>query len=338
MGRIYRRKDSRNLWADYECPTTGRRRQVTLKTRDRAVAKQRLRELEMGAANRSAHAPHLLTAAVDYLVDVAAADKAPGTRRMYEERGRHLVRVLGDCDLCLLDREDVQRYIAQRQDEGASRHTVAKELTTLRQVLKEAAARRKLPGAVDGIVPKYDSKYQPRTRYLTEAEVWQLVGALPSKRKLRVLIGVYTGANSGEIDKLRWEHFDIGAGVVTIPGTKRQSRFRPVPLHPTLAMWLPAEKPRGGVVCEPWGNQVRDLAIYCDKAGIDRVTSNDIRRTFASWLKQAGVDSLTVAHLMGHTSTRMVERVYGKLSTATYRDAIDKLPKQRPALAVTKGG
>ena len=40
-------------------------------------------------------------------------------------------------------------------------------------------------------------------------------------------------------------------------------------------------------------------------------TPNDLRRTFASWLKQSGQDSLVVARLMGHTSTRMVELVYG---------------------------
>jgi integrase len=34
----------------------------------------------------------------------------------------------------------------------------------------------------------------------------------------------------------------------------------------------------------------------------------------ATWLKQGGEDSLVVARLLGHTSTTMIERVYGHLS------------------------
>jgi hypothetical protein len=44
-------------------------------------------------------------------------------------------------------------------------------------------------------------------------------------------------------------------------------------------------------------------------------------------MKQAGVDSLAVAHLLGHSSTRMVELVYGRLTTATYRAAVSVLPE-----------
>jgi len=35
---------------------------------------------------------------------------------------------------------------------------------------------------------------------------------------------------------------------------------------------------------------------------------------------------MAVARLMGHSSTRMVELVYGQLTDATYRDAIARMP------------
>ena len=63
-----------------------------------------------------------------------------------------------------------------------------------------------------------------------------------------------------------------------------------------------------------WPNVRRDLAVACRHAGIPRVSPNDLRRTFASWLKQRGVDSMVVARLLGHSSTAMVERVYGRLN------------------------
>ena len=75
-----------------------------------------------------------------------------------------------------------------------------------------------------------------------------------------------------------------------------------------------------------WPNARRDLAGACARDGIGRVSPNHLRRTFASWLKQAGVDSMTVAGLLGHTSSRMVELVYGKLNDLTYRHAVTVLP------------
>jgi hypothetical protein len=66
--------------------------------------------------------------------------------------------------------------------------------------------------------------------------------------------------------------------------------------------------------------------------GMRNISPNDLRRTFASWLKQAGVDSMVVAKLLGHTTSRMVELVYGHLNDATTRAAITKLwPPPRPA-------
>ena len=57
------------------------------------------------------------------------------------------------------------------------------------------------------------------------------------------------------------------------------------------------------------------------------MTPNDLRRTFASWLKQAGTDSLTVARLLGHSSTAMVDKVYGRLDEATYVEAMRSMPR-----------
>ena len=75
---------------------------------------------------------------------------------------------------------------------------------------------------------------------------------------------------------------------------------------------LAGMQPRPGRVVAAWSN-VRRLACVCTRAKIDRISCNDLRRTYASWLKQRGVDSLVVARLLGHTSTRMVDAVYGQL-------------------------
>ncbi len=68
------------------------------------------------------------------------------------------------------------------------------------------------------------------------------------------------------------------------------------------------------------------LEDACKRAGIARVTPNDLRRTLASWLKQAGVDSFAVAQIPGHTTSRMVELVYGRIDQRTLATAMARLP------------
>jgi integrase len=119
----------------------------------------------------------------------------------------------------------------------------------------------------------------------------------------------------GELEKLQWEHVDLVRGTIKVPKGKTKSRV--VPIHPYLRPWLEALHQGTGPVIEPWGNDKRELARACARAGVPRVTPNDLRRTFATWLKQSDVDSAVVAAMMGHSSTAMVDRVYGKLDEAS---------------------
>jgi len=170
-------------------------------------------------------------------------------------------------------------------------------------------------------------RYVPRDRYLTEAEFALLDAALPERRRTWVHFAVYTGARASEVEAVRWDrHVNLDGRQIILPGTKTAKSHRKIALAEPLAEILSAEARRDGPVVEPCPNVRRDLAAACKRAGISRVSPNDLRRTFASWLKQAGVDSMTVAKLLGHTSSRMVELVYGRLNDLTYQNAVAMLP------------
>lgn len=70
----------------------------------------------------------------------------------------------------------------------------------------------------------------------------------------------------------------------------------------------------------------------------ETVTPNDLRRTFASWLAQAGVPLFHAAKLMGHGSTKMLERVYARLAPENARSAIAMLPASITATPHTRTG
>jgi integrase len=226
--------------------------------------------------------------------------------------------------------------------EGAARHSVHKELVVLRGALTSAKDRGLYHGSMD-IVPKFRAAYEPRRTYLTPEQFMRLteclVPALPPKarpetiaaseqrrarRALYCLLIAFASPRSGEVERLCWENIDFHRGIINIP--KGKTRSRPVKMHPVLRPWLEAFDVGSGPVVEPWANVRRDLPAACRRAGVPRCTPNDLRRSFGSWLAQAGESLFVIARLMGHSSTRMVELVYGQLDAATLDRAIAKLP------------
>jgi len=218
----------------------------------------------------------------------------------------------------------------------------------LRGALASAEARGLFHGVISKLVPKFQAKYVPRETYLTPEQfsrlLWNVVApphpnAKPEtvakiecrrvNRTLYCMLIALASPCRGELEKLLWEHVDLVRSTIKVPKGKTKSRV--VPIHPYLRPWLEALHKGTGPVIEPWGNDKRELARACARAGVPRVTPNDLRRTFATWVKQNDVDSAVVAAMMGHSSTAMVDRVYRKLDEASYRRAISKLPGGTPA-------
>lgn len=75
---------------------------------------------------------------------------------------------------------------------------------------------------------------------------------------------------------------------------KGRTKARLVPISPELYPWLQALHQAAGPVVQPWPHDKRELARACTRGGVPRVTPNDLRRTFATWLKQKDVDYAVV--------------------------------------------
>lgn len=321
MGRIYKRNGT--YFADLRPEGGGR---FSLQTSNRQVAKARLHKAELGETSE-ASAAYPFELAIDDML----ATKREETRSSYECKARNLTRLLGDeRDVNTLTRGEIVSYAKARREEPGrggkkiSDHTIHKELVVLRQTLKEGLKRGTYRGSVD-IVPNWKASYTPKTRHLTQEEFETLIAHTPLEHRMWIVLQVYTSANKSEVESMGWTHIDLKQGEVRVPGTKRTTRWRTVPIHPVLRKRLMAAD-RSEPLVAPWPRVNHDLSKICIDAGLEHLSTNDLRRTFAAWLKQAGVDSLPVAHMMGHSSTIMVERVYGRLNAETYRDAIGNLP------------
>ena len=81
-------------------------------------------------------------------------------------------------------------------------------------------------------------------------------------------------------------------------------------------------------------SQLRPLNAACKAAGIAEVTYNDLRRTFASMLLDAGATNTVTAKLLRHKSTAMVDKHYGKHDDGALA-ALVELQGARPLAAST---
>jgi integrase len=322
---LYKRGD---IWWCWYVDAAGRRHRRTTRQRDRRAAEAVLRRFERAAQSATDPAedhPDTVAEAVGHLE--LTADVSAGTKHMIGVKGAHLARLLGTVPLTRLTLDDVQAYCTTRTAESAARETVRKELVTLRQALALAKRRGRYAGDPAVVMPEWRVRYVPRDRWLTREQVAEVCAQLEPHRAAWVVLAAYTGCRRSEVERLTWADVDLAGGWLRVPGTKTAGSRRAVPLADELRAALssvPADE-RAGALVEPWPNVVRDLAAACRRAGAPRATPNDLRRTFASWLKQAGIDSMTVGRLLGHTSSRMVELVYGHLDDEAKRRAVATL-------------
>lgn len=320
MGKLYKRGDT--YWG-YWSPERGKYIRESLRTADRDVARQRLKQRELGVAKETHPAPNQApptgTRLADALSTFLATVKNDNTRAFYEQRGRHLERVFGlDRLVATIVRDEVDDFIELREQEGAHTSTVYKELVCLRGVLRCA----KLP---ETAVPSYNAKYVPRKRYLTKQRFEAIAKRLTTHRADWLRIACYTGMRDSEVEAASPAWIDWNLEVINVGGTKTEGSRRVVPIAADEALRAALKR----LPVERWDNVRRDLSRAARSAGVIEkkqwLTPNDLRRTFASWMIQAGVAPFVVARLLGHKSTRMVETVYGQLGLETLRAAVAKI-------------
>ncbi len=307
---------------------------------DQRAAHAVLRTLERDAASdRPRTAPHTVSEALEHLVDHGLGNVSEHSKVYYASKTLVLARYLGHVDVNDLTLDRVQEFVSARAAEKSghtgrviSTHTVQKELVTLRKALQLARARGLLLVEPLTLLPRWRARYAPRERHLTLHEYEMLrehltepKAPLRANRQLWLRVACYTGLRDKELREMTWDWVDFDRQFLNVGGTKTDKARRSIPLRLDLCTDL-ANHRGVGLVFQPWGNRLRDLKAACKRAGVAPVSPNDFRRTFASWLKEDGVDSAVVARLLGHASSAMVERVYGHLSDDALRAAVQHLP------------
>ncbi len=293
------------------------------------LQKQAWDRLYADPANQAADQTSLASCVSEFLSAKRREQKSPHTIGMYDEKSRHLMRVLGAaCRMSSITAPAVDRYIATREGEGASSHSIYKELVTLRGILRVAKRRGEFRGDLSDVLPKFSSGYVPRKTYLTLDQAISLVNHLEPSRGAHVAFVVATGARASEAK--RATRSDLRREYIRVAGTKTEKSARMLPaielftgLLGHVSLYAPGVGGEGPLFAR-WPNSRRDIIRACQRAGVPEVTWNDLRRSYASILKQAGVSNDVLADLLGHTSTTMVRRVYGQDTPANLKATLER--------------
>jgi integrase len=283
---------------------------------------------------------YLLGHALDHAAECQElANRAQSTRERGQISARHLGRHLGlDLDMNAANLVmKGERFWEVRQKEGVTGHTVSKEIGFGCMGLRRGRNLGAFLGDPASFVPEgLHDVYQPRTRALTREG---FAAVLEAERKAsgryswaiprgdELLAYVLTGARQSELFAINKESdVDMSRRVLRIRGTKTLGAVREVPildpLMPVIERRLKAPGPM--LFGAPWhrARMHQNLRRWCAVAEIEPVTANDLRRTYATWMAEAGVPESLLLRYMGHTSSAMLRRVYSQTTDRMHADAI----------------
>jgi integrase len=331
--RLFDRDESRFIWAKLR-DENGRIRPVSTRCTDEAAASLFADEWERRSADpsyRAAAETSLGDAIRDFLTEVRRRGVSAATYSIAETKLGHFIRVWGPTwPLLRVTNTLVLAFIDQRESEGVKPYTVKKELGALKRMLEWARFRGTFPRDLATVLPPhYSGRHKPKDRTPTREEVVALLQQLSAARGAHVAFIVATGARWGESVRACRSDIDLDALVVKLRGSKTELARGVVPITGVtwdFLVYAMRHAPGRSPMFAKWsnGSYFRDLHAACRRAGIDPLTPNDLRRSFATWHRNAiiagggGKESAAeqVSVLLRHATDKLAQTTYARVSGA----------------------
>jgi integrase len=338
-GSLYRR--GRIWWIAYvadgkqHCESTGE----TNRRLAQGKLNIRLAEIAQGRFNLLKPSPALGDWTEKYLKVV----QHENTRRRYSSSRANLVSFFGrETKVAHTSIARIEEFKRYRRTEEVKAATLNRDLRFLSQVLKQAEQEQYIPRNPfdSGRFFLNESRERRRPHILSWEEQEKLLAVAPPRIRLLTVLGVETGMRTGEMLRLQWIDIDFLNNVLRVERSKTASRIRSVPISafcklelmrwrnligPEYSEWLfPALSNRR----HPLQGGRKTWASALSKAGNSFFPIYNLRHTFASRMTAAGVSPITIAQMLGHSSTQIVPR-YAQVLDQNRFDAMKKLEALR---------
>ena len=280
-----------------------------------------------------------------YLEQVTPTKRAP-ERDQWSAKA--LFPVFTGRSLSEIGAADVRGYIAKRRADRIAPGTINKEVGLMSAAMNWA--RHELEWDVRN---PWESRRltEPagRNRWLTREETAQLIKAASEPTRLMrspwlldfIRLGLHSGMRPGEMLWLEWKRVDLQGAVITFeaaqPNSKKgqkNGKLGRVPLNQEARAAILARARFRAEHCpsSPWvfcrkdGSRIESVkkgfAACVRDADLADVHPHDLRRTFGSWLVQAGVGIERVSELLRHGNVAITARVYAHLRPRDLADAV----------------
>lgn len=293
-----------------------------------------------------------------YLDQVTPTKRAP-ERDRYSSKA--LFAVFSTKRISTISAAEVRGYIASRTGAGAAPGTINKEIGLMSSALNWA--RKELEWDVAN---PWQSRRQRepngRDRWLTHEEAEQLLNAAATHERLLrwpwlrdfIRLGLYSGMRPGEMLWLEWRRVDLKGAAITFEAEtgagqkngQKNGKAGRVPMNQEAREAMLARARFRAEHCpdSPWvfcrrdGTRIASVkhgfAACVTDAKLKDVHPHDLRRTFGSWLVQAGVGIERVSELLRHSDISITAEVYAHLRPDDLATAAAILDRPTSAVAV----
>jgi integrase len=283
--------------------------------------------------------------AEQWLANFVRPKLKPRTAFDYERiLGRRILPALGTKLVGEIDHDDVEAlHLAMAKTPRRANYTVS----TLRSLLNYAEKKGLRARHTNPCVGIKFYRENTRERFLNEAEIGAAADAIATAEKKGIglfaaaglRLALFTGARSGEVTSIKWDHIDWDRRLIRLPDSKTNE---PRTIHlsdaaievlrgvPHIGPYVVA----GARKDAPFQNLSRSWIVARKFAGLDDVRLHDLRHSYASLAAGRGVSLHVIGKLLGHKVPATTQR-YAHLARDIVQDINDELG-QAMAAAIAK--
>jgi integrase len=228
--------------------------------------------------------------------------------------------------------DDCRAHTLERRSAGIKDGTIHTELGHLRMVLKWAENNTLIARAPYIERP---AKPDPKEYHITRVEAGRLLEAANVPHiALAIRLLLSTGARSTAALELTWDRVDLDRKLINLKNPFDRARRKgraTVPVNDMLyAALIEAKASAMSPFVVEWagkkvGSIKKGLKAAATGAGLPEVSPHVLRHSAAVWLAEDGHSMSEISQFLGHSNTKITERVYARYSPEHLRDLASSL-------------
>jgi len=267
-------------------------------------------------------------------------------------------QVFGNIQINTIKTVDLENHQEKRKREGLKPKTIDDEINYVQTMIVKAFDNDMIDGQalkafrrVKRLLSGKKRGTNTRSRTLTFQEIEAIAEACKEKHTVdKLLFGYWTGMRAGEIMKLRWRMIDLPNRMITLPGeVTKEGKEKKIPIgklpheilrrdnqhireagpddyaftywgKPITRQFTTGFKTASKKAGVPWGREVENGWIF-----------HDLRRTFKTDMRKAGVHKSVIDAIVGHSGNDMDSR-YNIIDDNDRLEAVRQLEAYRESV------